>query len=68
MSRDVVELENTVCLKETDMALLCRLETGQEVWIPKSQVDDASEVLDDDDNDRGTLVVTAWIATEKGLV
>ncbi len=62
----VVEFENVVCLRETEQALLCRLDTGEEVWFPKSQVDDDSEVYEEDG--RGKLVVTAWIATQKGLV
>lgn len=55
------------CLRETDAALLCVID-GEEHWIPKSQVDDDSEVFDSDENSEGTLIVTEWIAIEKGLV
>lgn len=69
MGRDAtVEFENAKCIRETDMALLVRIDAGKEVWFPKSHVDDASEVFDEDDNSEGTLVVSEWIAMQKGLV
>ena len=67
MARDeVVSFEHVKCIKATDAALLCEID-GEEVWIPKSQVDDDSEVFDDEDNAEGRLVVTEWIAIQKGL-
>ena len=39
---------------------------GKEVWIPQSQVDDASEVYSV--GDEGTLVITEWIAMQKELI
>lgn len=62
-----VSLNDAVCTKETDAALLCVIE-GEEHWIPKSQVSDDSEVFDDQDNAEGTLVVSEWIAKQRGLV
>ncbi len=62
-----VQFHNVVCKKATEKALLCEIE-GEEHWIPVSQIDDDSEVFDDNNNDRGTLVVTEWIAQQKGLV
>ncbi len=53
------------CLKETDAALLCDIE-GEEMWIPKGQVLSDSEVWQE--GDAGVLVVTNWIAREKGLL
>jgi hypothetical protein len=46
-------------------ALLCVIE-GEEVWIPKSQITEDSEVYSMDTE--GTLVITDWIAEKKGLV
>lgn len=64
-----VEFDDAVVERETDMALLVRLPDQEEsVWFPKSQVDDDSEVFDDDENSRGKLVVSEWIAQEKGLI
>lgn len=39
---------------------------GKEVWIPQSQIDDDSEVFEV--GNRGELVVSQWIAEQKGLV
>lgn len=63
---DVVEFENVTCSKETDKALLVEIE-GEEYWIPKSHIADESEVKDEDEHNEGTLVISAWIAREKGL-
>lgn len=52
-------------IKSTEKALLCLIE-GKEVWIPKSQIHDDSEVYDDDHE--GKLVVSEWIAKEKELI
>ncbi len=61
-------LSDVVCIRATEKALLCLIDT-EEVWIPKSQiVADESEVSDDSDNSTGKLVVSQWIAREKNLV
>lgn len=52
-------------IAETEKALLCDIE-GEEIWIPKSQITDNSEVLEK--GDKGMLIITQWIASEKGLV
>ena len=62
-----VSIESVVCKKETDKALLCVVD-GDEHWIPKSHVHDDSEVFNDGENAEGTLVITEWIAKQKGLV
>ncbi len=66
MSDDTVEIEVEV-LRETDKALLVRTAEGDEVWIPQSQIDDDSEVYSVKSSP-GTMTVTLWIATQKGLV
>jgi hypothetical protein len=62
--KDKVRIENVRATRATDRALLCCIE-GEDVWIPQSQIDDDSEVYQEDDE--GTLIVSAWIAEEKGL-
>ena len=52
-------------IKETDKALLCDIE-GEEMWIPKSVIDDDSEVYKEDDE--GTLIISDWFARKKGLI
>lgn len=59
------EVEVEEVLKETDKALLVKLETGDEMWIPKSQIHDNSEVWKS--GHVGKLVIPEWLATEKGL-
>lgn len=62
-----VEFANVICKRATDAALLCSID-GAEHWIPKSQLSDDSEVFNDAGNAEGKLVVSEWIAKEKGLV
>ena len=59
------KFDNSVGLKETDQALLCEIE-GEERWIPKSQIDDDSEVYAE--GHTGLLVVNEWWAEREGLV
>lgn len=65
MPRPTVTLSDVEALKETDAALLCLID-GREVWIPKSQIDDDSEVWEEGQS--GDLVVTEWFATKEGLI
>ena len=51
----------------TDKALLVEYE-GEEFWIPKSQIDDDSEIYSSRQLGKtGTLVLPYWLAEEKGL-
>ena len=61
---DPVSVPDVKCIRETEKALLCVIE-GEEHWIPKSQILDDSEVYAGEHE--GTLVITEWIAHEKGL-
>jgi hypothetical protein len=66
---EVESFPQTECLRETDAAILCRIRSWgeqEEIWIPKSQVDDSSEVKGL--LDFGELVVSRWIAEQKELV
>jgi hypothetical protein len=58
------EFEGVVCVRATDAAILVRID-GEEHWIPQSQVSDDSEVWQE--GDEGRLVVSQWIAMQKGL-
>lgn len=60
-----VEFRNVTCKRETDAALLVEID-DKEIWMPKSQISDDSEVTAEDDV--GTLIVSQWIAEQKGLV
>ncbi len=65
---EVVRFERAKCIKATEMALLIEIDGNEGVWIPKSQIDDDSEVFDDEANAEGVLIVSEWIAIQKGLV
>lgn len=53
-------------IHETETGLLVKLPDGSKEWVPKSQLDVTSDVkrLGDD----GLLVVTSWIAKQKGWI
>lgn len=53
------------CIRQTSKAILCVLE-GKEVWFPQSHVHADSEVYQQ--GHKGKLVVSEWIAKEKGLI
>jgi hypothetical protein len=52
-------------IRETAKALLVCLDDGREVWIPKSQIHDDSEIWKP--GDAGTLVVNGWWAEKEGI-
>lgn len=60
-----VTFENCVCLSASAKALLVGMADNKEIWWPRNQIDPASEIKDDSDS--GTLVVSRWIAKQKGL-
>ena len=61
---DTVKIENVVAKRETEAALLCEID-GEDHWIPKSQIDEDSEVYAE--GHQGSLVITQWIADQKGI-
>jgi len=60
-----VTIPGALVTRETDKALLVEVE-GEQLWIPKSQVHDDSDVYQD--GDHGDLVISRWIAEQKELV
>ncbi|KKM48722.1 hypothetical protein LCGC14_1557450 [marine sediment metagenome] len=70
---EAVEIEGVIVEAETDAgytdhgALKCMMpEQPESVWIPKSQVDDRSEVYKS--GDKGVMMISEWIAKKKGLI
>lgn len=63
--KHVARFAGVTVVKETESALLCMI-NGEQHWIPKSQIHDDSEVYNDDTE--GELVVSQWIAEQRGLV
>ena len=64
VDREVAEFEGAVAIKETAKALLCRI-NGTEHWVPKSQIDDDSEVYEE--GGEGKLVVNMWWCERNGI-
>lgn len=61
-----VSVSNCAAIKETPKAILVQCaEWEEDLWIPKSQISDDSEVAAD--GDEGTLVISSWIAEQKGI-
>lgn len=61
-----VSLGKCKAIAETPKALRVQTPDYEEIWLPKSQIDDDSEVWEMDDE--GNLVISDWIAEQKGLV
>ncbi len=59
---NIIVLEGTV-IHSTDSAVLFDFGHTEEVWIPKSQMEDWP-----DDGFTGEVMVYEWIAHEKGLI
>jgi len=57
--------DDVACVADTVAAVLVELD-GEDVWIPRSQLHDDNEV--NAKGDTGKLVMTRWIAEQKGLV
>ena len=62
---DTVEVEGAECIHQSDKAILVEVGLDKPVWIPHGHVDDDSEVWEK--GQTGKLVISEWIATQKGL-
>lgn len=64
--KDTIDFSDVTALFDSGKALKCLID-GEEYWIPHSQISDDSEVFDAGDNAEGTLVISLWLAEQKGL-
>lgn len=61
------KIENAKCIKQTSKAILVEApEFEIPQWIPQTQIDEDSEVYKL--NTEGDLIISDWLATEKGYV
>ena len=60
-----VYIEDVLVIHETEKALLCQIK-GEEHWIPKSVIDDDSEVWKN--GQEGELVVAEWWTEKNGWI
>lgn len=60
-------IKNTKAIRDSGRALLVEIPGHSDpIWIPQGQIDEDSEVWRD--GDEGDLVITEWIAEQKGLL
>ncbi len=57
MAQEWVEFNGCECIRETELALLVRMDDGREIWVPRSQINDEESDVQLM-GDTGTLVVT----------
>lgn len=62
-----ISLDDVRVVKTTDKAVLVEYE-GEEYWLPRSHIVVEESEVYDVEGDHGTLVITEWIAQQKGLV
>ena len=60
-----VYIEDVICKRDTAKAILVSI-NDEDMWFPVSQLDDETQVSTT--GDVGTLVVSAWIAKQQGLI
>jgi hypothetical protein len=72
---EVVEIDHWVFVRKTTKAILIREPedgTGKRVreeWIPKSQLEDGSDYVDDkQEGDNLIIVIPEWLAFEKEML
>jgi len=64
-----VAIRDCKLIKHFKQAMLVDVE-GEEMWIPYSQIDDDSELYkgkDCPEGTEGTLVISDWLAEQRGL-
>ena len=67
LNRGERELYELACIRKTETmkaALFVDLVTGEELWVPLSQI----EEMHFNAAGEGTVIMTAWIAKQKGLI
>lgn len=67
---DTFTIDGATVVRETDKAILVDApDLGDETWVPKSVVDDDSEIWDAASGRRpGQLVVKRWWAEKQGWI
>jgi hypothetical protein len=66
MAHDSEDVELTVetVVAVTEDALLCRFDTGDEIWVPRRYVEDTLENV----GDQGDVSIPEWLAEKEGLI
>jgi hypothetical protein len=63
-----ISFEDCVCIAvaESELAIRVMMDDGEPHWFPCSTISIDSEVQDYED--KGTLIVSSWIAEQEGLI
>jgi hypothetical protein len=64
-SEGVARFEGVTGVAATKIAVLVRLATGFQYWVPQSVIHDDSEVFAA--GQKGALIVKAWFAQKQGM-
>ncbi len=60
---------NVEVLRVTDRAILVSTDDADDdIWIPKSQIDEDASEVKLEEGESGVLAISQWIAEQKGLV
>jgi hypothetical protein len=65
-SKDPYRIYYVEAVHETDAAALYDFGTGEDIWIPKSQILDEGDY--DSGEDEQWIEIPEWLAYEKGLL
>jgi len=60
-----VEFDDVEVMVDSGKSILCNVD-GAEVWIPKSQISDESEVYEEGTS--GKLIIPRWLAVDRKLM
>jgi hypothetical protein len=58
-----VEVTVETVVAATEAALLCKFDTGDQVWVPRVYTHPLGKV-----GDRGDIMLPFWLASKEGLV
>jgi hypothetical protein len=53
-------------IRETEKAILCDVGKDKPAWIPKSMIDDDSEIREVGES--GEITISEWFARKEGLI
>ena len=64
---ELIDVEDLTFVRSTDAAILVEDPDGDEVWLPKSQIEWPEEALAER-GDTITVTMPEWLAEKKGLI
>ena len=78
MKEETFDVEDCEVIRETEKGLLIKSKDFEgnlekvgkdELWIPRSQICEGGDITEESEvGDSGSLIITGWLAAEKGLM